>query len=419
MRCGLSFTCFTLDVMALIIYNPVSGDSTAKAFFSEQVLPLLHKHNIPIARVVETENEGHAGSVALAHFDSLKPGPFTLDIILGSGDGTLHEVVSAISLNSTASSSSPQIPVKINLVLVPCGTANALYSSFFPIIVGEDPVEYKLKGIHAFLNRSSSKQVPLSLAISTILSPPRNNEVREPQRHAVSAVVTSTALHASILHDSESLRAEIPSIDRFKVAARNNISRWYKSFVKLLPSQSAGLVEIYDPTLRTFVPHHDSDHDDPIVDLDGPFTYFLSTVNVDRLEPLFRIAPLISSSPRTGAFMDIVVIRPLRDPSIHIDSPESRVAFAEKAGTVLTGAYMDGNHINLRYDASGNVTSEGDGATVVEYFRCGGWEWEPDDEDEASHLMCTDGVIHTICPGGKSICTATAPNADAGFVMHV
>jgi len=117
--------------------------------------------------------------------------------------------------------------------------------------------------------------------------------------------------------------------------------------------------------------------------------------------------------------MDIVVIRPLRDPSVCIDSFETRAAFAAKSGAVLAGVYRDGDHVNLRYDSSGNITSEGDGATVVEYFRCGGWEWEPDDEDEAAHLICTDGLMHTIPPGGKAVCTAAAPEAEAGFTVYI
>jgi len=401
--------------MALVIYNPVAGDGTAKAFVDDHVLPLLHQHNIPIAQVLQTERDGHAGSVAHEYFDKTD-GP--LGIVLCSGDGTLREVISAISLAPPTSSKSSHNPTKVNIALVPCGTANALYYSLFPQ-QDEDPLSYKLKGINAFINKPSSKPVPLTLAITAILTPPHNNSTdRESPKNAIAAVVTSTALHATILRDSESLRAEIPSIDRFKVAALKNITKWYKSFVKLFPSQLNGLVEIYDPSLKAFVPHPASHHDDPIVDLDGPFTYFLSTVNVDRLESAFRITPLVSAFPRSGAFMDIVVIRPLRDPATHLDSPEARATFAEKLGAVLTAAYKDGDHINLRYDADGKVTLEGDGPTVVEYFRCGGWEWEPDNEDEDAHLLCSDGFIDTIPLGGRSICTAAAPDAQAGFVVY-
>lgn len=355
--------------MALVIYNPVSGNYNTQAFFNDHVLPLLKAHNIPISQVLETKHEGHAGSVAFEYFDK-SDGP--LDIIVGGGDGTLHEIISAIALSS--SSHSVQKSTKINFVLVPCGTANALYSSLFPPTKDQDPAQYALRGVETFINKSSSKAIPLTLAITSIRSPPH---VRSPAVNAIAAVVVSTSFHASIVHDSEALRTKIPSIERFKVAAQDNITRWFKSFVKLLPSHETGLVEIYDPSLDKFVPYPDSDHDDPIVDLDGPFEYFLSSVNVDRLEPAFMISPLASSSPRKGAYMDVVIIRPLRDPSISIDTPESRAAFAGKAGAVLTGAYSGGLHVKLRYDSQGAVTLEGDGPTVVEYFRCGGWEWEP------------------------------------------
>ena len=41
------------------------------------------------------------------------------------------------------------------------------------------------------------------------------------------------------------------------------------------------------------------------------------------------------------------------------------------------GKIVDGAHIALRYDESGKIVTEGMGPTVVEYLRCGRWEWEP------------------------------------------
>jgi hypothetical protein len=60
-----------------------------------------------------------------------------------------------------------------------------------------------------------------------------------------------------------------------------------------------------------------------------------------------------------------------------MDTIEARNAFAEKSNAVLTAAYQDGNHINLRYTDDGKITSEGTGPTVIEYIRCRGWEWIP------------------------------------------
>ena len=361
--------------MALVIYNPVGGDRTAKQFVEDHVLPLLKTSDVPLAKIVETEHAGHAGAVAFEFVDSTVSGP--LDIIVVSGDGTIHEILSTIALAPSYKHRPPEAPAQVNLVLVPCGTANALYSSLFLPKSDDDPVQYRLQGIHAFIKKA--KRVPLTLAITDILVPPAGKgsaTVRE--KTTVSAVVTSTALHASILHDSEALRAEIPSIERFKVAAYQNITRWYSACVKLFPSKSTGVVEIWNPFDQKFVPHAESDEDDPHVDIDGPFTYFLSTVNVDRLEPAFQITPLVTAEPRTGAFLDIVVIRPYRDASLSgLEAEEERKRFAEKSGEVLRAVYQSGNHINLRYDSTGKVVSEGEGELVVEYFRCGGWEWIP------------------------------------------
>lgn len=72
------------------------------------------------------------------------------------------------------------------------------------------------------------------------------------------------------------------------------------------------------------------------------------------------------------------MIRPFRDPSSNEwDSPETRANFVPKAMAVHSGAYKSGAHIDLRYDSKGEVVSSGEGETVVEYIRCGGWEWVP------------------------------------------
>jgi hypothetical protein len=182
------------------------------------------------------------------------------------------------------------------------------------------------------------------------------------------------------------MRKEMPGVERFKVAARINITRWYDSSARLFPAPSARVVQVYDPSLKQFVPHPESDGDDPIVDLHGPFAYFLSTVNVDRLEPAFCITPLMSKVPPTEASFDIVIIRPLRDPSIHIDTQEARVAFADNLSTVLHAAYKNGSHVDLRYGSSGEIGMDQIGETVVEYVRCGGWEWIPVRSQRAWHI---------------------------------
>lgn len=102
--------------------------------------------------------------------------------------------------------------------------------------------------------------------------------------------------------------------------------------------------------------------------------------------------------------MDVVVVRPLRDETMTGDSEANRNTFAYKAGAVLQGAYSQGSHVDMRYNAQGDTSLEGDGNPVVEYIRCGGWEWIPDASDEYAHLICCDGAIHKIESGGKAVC---------------
>lgn len=155
--------------------------------------------------------------------------------------------------------------------------------------------------------------------------------------------------------------------------------------------------------------------------LEGPFLYFLSTVNVDRLEPAFRITPLSRTLPPSSPSCDIVILRPLQSPTIVEDTVEVRASFVAKLWAVLGAAYRDGLHVEMRYNKDGEVVTEGDGPAVVEYIRCGSWEWIPvrlqtslvslyltfgiqDTGDKDAHLVCSDGAIHNISEGGRAVC---------------
>ncbi|KZT03440.1 uncharacterized protein LAESUDRAFT_729243 [Laetiporus sulphureus 93-53] len=399
----------------LAICNPVCGDASAVQFYETHVAPLLKEATVELdAPVLTTTHDGHAGQFVTQYTESVE-GPFT--VILASGDGTLHEIVQTLTNTPPKGVRASAPPARLSFVLLPCGTANALYSSLFPPQSEEDATstDYKLSSLRAFL--ASGTTVPLTLALTTLSPPPRSHN---PPRTAVSAVVASTSLHASILHDAEALRASVPGLERFKRAAAQNLARWYSASVTLFPAQATGRVELWDPAARRFAPHPQSTESDPLVDLSGPFAYFLSTANVDRLEPAFRITPHARDVPPKGPALDVVVLRPERDPSVEMDSREVREAFAEKAKAVLGGAYEDGAHTVLRYAEDGCVLTEGDGPLVVEYFRCGGWEWEPDDIDDRAHLVCADGEVFTIDKGGRATCAAVIPVDDkSGFAVFV
>ena len=342
----------------LVISNPVSGDRNGCQFVEENVLPLFRIQDLPY-ELEETRGVGAAGSLALQFLQKHEnESNVALVLVISGGDGTVHEVVNGIGIPSRA----------IQLVLCPQGTANALYSTLFPPSNdGLSTLEYRTKSLRAFLDGRSR---PLMLAETKLIT--TDGQVT---RTLLGVVVTSTALHASILDSAEHLRTSISGIERFQVAAMENRSNWYQSHVRLYPSVPGGTVQTYDPSVGAFKRLNPSRQSE--VDLHGPFAYFLSTVNVDRLEPNFETSPLFVKLPPGPGEMDLIVIRPLRDPSLELDMPESRAAFTQKLFAVLQEAYNHGNHLALRYHEDGSVTSAGNGPYVVEYFRCGGWEWVP------------------------------------------
>ena len=366
----------------IIISNPVSGDHSAVNLTTETILPLLASHDIVPDKVAVTEHVGHAGTLILSYIDGLAPSTRAdgITLVLVSGDGTLHEIVNA--LHSARDKREDSFP-SLRIVLIPGGTANALHSTFFPppsspsASSAAEPT--LLASLLSFLS-ATPRLVPLTFAYTKFFPPvsPDNDKLdrgsavvsdsNSDGNGVVSVVVTSTALHAAILYDSEALRASVPGIERFKLAAEQNATTWYRARVRLL-----GPVQRYDVTSDAFIP---VDEEEPF-ELQGPFAYFLSTVNVDRLEPLFRIAPLQRAMPPPpGALtMDVLVVRPLRDPLLEGKAgEEERERYKERIWGAITGAYQDGAHVRARYDTQ---NGKGEGPPIIEYFRVKGWEWFP------------------------------------------
>jgi hypothetical protein len=353
----------------IVVYNPACGDRNGAQLTTETILPLLNSHGLVPDKVVATEHVGHAGTILLSYITGLAPSDHAegIDLVLVSGDGTLHEIVNA--LHGARAKQDGPFP-NIRIVLVPAGTANALYATFFPPSPAPDAVPMQLSSLLTFLS-TTPRLVPLTFALTTF----------SPGIPAVvSIVVTSTSLHASILHDSEALRISVPGIERFKLAAQQNETTWYRARARLL-----GPVQRYDTAAGAFVAQEQESRE-----LHGPFAYFLSTVNVDRLEPHFRIAPLQRSlpPPHDAQTMDVLVVRPMRDPLLEgKDGQAERKKFKERIWSAIGGAYQNGVHIHARY---ANPDGQADGPPVVEYFRVGGWEWIPVSVPEPSLSTDTD-----------------------------
>lgn len=371
----------------IVVYNPVSGARTGAKLTAETIIPLLASYNVSPDKVASTEFAGHAGTLVLSYINSLATSVRAegITLVLVSGDGTLHEIVNA--LHSARAKQDGPFP-SLRIVLIPGGTANALHATYFPppspsssspsSAAAAEPM--LLASLLSFLS-ATPRLLPLTLAHTSTIPPsalqvqgsserPKDESTASvsPSSGVISIVVTSTALHAAILHDSEALRASVPGVERYKLAAVQNTKTWHRARARLL-----GPVQRYDVTADALVAVTE---EEPL-ELPGPFVYFLSTVNVDRLEPLFRIAPLQRALlPPSGAqTMDVIAVHPLRDPSLEGKSGEAeREKFSERIWSTIGEAYQDGAHIRARYEAQDGRT---EGLPVVEYFRVRGWEWIP------------------------------------------
>ncbi|KAH7108162.1 hypothetical protein BKA62DRAFT_609708 [Auriculariales sp. MPI-PUGE-AT-0066] len=318
-------------------------------------------------------------------------------LVACGGDGTVHEIVNAIL--RPVVDLAVRIP-PIALVIVPAGTANALYASLFPETA--EP-RYSAQGLDEQLVRQLQSVLSFTQSNGTGQQQHQQLSVSRTQVRAADGelwhdlfafVVTSTSFHASLLDTAEELRKDVPRLSRFGQAARANINKIYNARATLLPSP-AGPPRIYDPATQQFVATTS-------VELEGPFSYFLSTLNVDRLEPSFRVAPLHRSHPPAPGEMDLIVLRPGRNP-VH---GAARTNSALSTQVVMAKAYEDGAHVALRFDPDGVPTMDADGPYLVEYFRCGGWKWIPDASDEHAHLVCVDGTIARVPQeeGGSAVC---------------
>lgn len=267
----------------------------------------------------------------------------------------------------------------------PLGTANALYYSLFPPESPSTPCDSPLGLLYSLLAfLRGSHTLPLQVALNTLPGSPSS---------IITSVVSSAALHASILFDAEELRATIPGVDRFKVAAQKNASTWWRGTLKLLPEESIG-VRRYQPTSKTLesIPSDDAwvtiDSSSGYATIKGPFSYLVSSL-VSRFESNFVVAPLRSPlsplAPSSPPSIDIIIIRPSRDVETAKmvaagQQEEAATAFVAKVWGVMGGMYSGGTHIDVEY-ADQKLP-------IVEVFRCGGFVWEPVSSSLPNSIFC-------------------------------
>ncbi|WRT69086.1 uncharacterized protein IL334_006069 [Kwoniella shivajii] len=429
-----------------IIVNPVAGHGQGPHFVEENVIPILRHLLIPY-QIHTTSSPGDAGNIGQYLTRSFDGGA-TIRLAIVGGDGTFHELIEGVQ---------DVTGIKWEVVLLPFGTANALFSSLFPPSTPLSPssldlissmpfplsdgIQHQLSSLFSYLTKSPSINLPIT---QTTLS----TKAAICEKFS-SHVVLSTSLHAAILHDSEALRESHPGTERFKIAAAQNASKLFYANVNLSSnSQAPSDVEQWDPnsqewtrpfTISNSVSTKDDNHKEGSAEwyVKGPFSYFLSTSTVDRLEPTFMISPFTNLKSEGDQFIYVTMIRPFRDrfiPSSKIE--ERKDNLSKRAFEIVGSAYNAGSHVDLTYPASqavvegddsrnGNgLETKGEGEPVVEVFRCTSFNWNPSIEQKSegweqgnNRLVCADGALHSIPEGGSAEVELRTQEKDTGFFV--
>lgn len=437
-----------------VVVNPAAGARLAPEFVEQHVVPLLK--TIGQDHIVHTTTApSHAGQLAreilASATDSGGGKSLRVRVVLVGGDGTTHEFLAGL-LDTQGELADG---AKWDLAVLPLGTANALFYSLFPSQAEADvtlalpdrlktaaeslqdaDTRYKLSSLLSLLSGSTSAGRPLPITRTTLS---RSDGSTAATLH--SHIVLSTSLHAALLSTSEELRAEYPGLERFKIAAERNASVFFDAQLGLL-----GPVRQYDPHSATFKEPFTFDKNsleqEGGILLEGPFAYVLTTTLADRLEPAFQIMPTRSGSGGAGGddargTLDMIVLRPLRDPrvasAIKQGRPEAeaevRALWAKRAFQVIGAAYANGAHVRRTYplasDEEGVGATEdlGEGPVAVEVYRCAGFEWAPTPSEhkgdgEKNRIVCADGAIHLVPPGGKARAEVLRAPSQGGFYVY-
>ena len=335
-----------------LICNASAGQGRARSILQDLQVQLSEQSIVYTTHETQSEGDGLRIGKIIAAGD-VQPENEILVAVIG-GDGTLHEVINGIATQS----SSHQLSIK--LVIIPTGTANAVYHSLFPSTASDPENMDRFLSVKAALSSASSPAVPLSILKVT------------PSPYSETAifchVVTSTSLHAHLLETASTpkMRASFPGTERFQKAAEQHMGTVYQAELTLYPfATDNGTIQRWSVKKMQW----QTVSQQQLV-IRGGFTYFVSAL-VDRFEAKFRIAPHSSIKDRPRNAIDVILVR---------EKPgQGRQEAANELTKILSAAFDDGKHISLTAPAEGGDEHEirGDGQSMVEYYRTGGFDWEP------------------------------------------
>lgn len=330
-----------------VIISTGSGHQKAAEFYEQAVSPLVAQTYpggaTPDITLHTTQSESSILELARDVFFPAADSGKLLRIILLSGDGGIVDLVNSLS-------SQPHSPsyIRPELVLLPLGTANALFHSI-------NATTTNAWGLSA-LSSLIAKPLPTVTATfspgSKLLVDEARSTTPLPSGNVLhAAVVVSWGMHASLVADSDSAEYRKFGIERFKMAAKEALYPADGS----LPHPYAGRVKVLTSSDVEWKAVSDNKH-----------LYTLATL-VSNLEKPFTISP--HSKPLDG--------------SLHLVhfGPTS----GDEAMRIMGLAYQDGKHVEDE---------------MVRYEKVEGVRIEMEEVEEKWRRVCVDGKIVKLEEGG-------------------
>lgn len=356
----------------LVLVSTTSGGGTASSYYSNVVRPLLEILKIS-AELEETTSPSSISDCIAARS---APGTRPQTILLLSGDTGIFDAINSPTARSAEN---------ITLAVFPLGTGNAFASSVH-LSRGFSPLHSLLFGTPHQLPTFRARFAPGSRWVG------RSEPI--PEEGFIGAVVVSWGFHAALVADSESLRGEGIGIERFKIAAQQNLERIheYQGRVSILPPNGTEWRSVQRPESK-------DDDNDPATLVDDvhppemllpqtrgrrqgdPHFYALATM-CSNLEEAFRISP----SSKLGERLIRVVHFPPMD--------------GEEVMSLMSGAYNGGTHVDDER---------------VGYEVAMGVRIDMAEDDERWRRVCVDGGTVVLPEGGWVECTVMGPEESLGL----
>lgn len=369
-------------LQSLTIINSIaSGANQSSGIYCSVLQPLLKRFSVP-HEYVETTSADTIPNLAKSLVESAQT------VLVMGGDTSVVEFANALTDQQHTARQ------HVNLVCVPTGSGNAISLSIGHTSIAHSLSRLFLGQLKPFAN--FKVQFPAGARIikpETVLPDtfPPVGEGAAPLTHLHTFAVASWAFHAALVADSDSAeyRRQYPGVERFKMAAEDNLKRAqsYTLTANLAPSSTT--LTKKTTAVRLNGPLHSRQNQtqtqDPITTLAGAYSY-LNFLLVNQLEKGYLISP----STHAPSSLDLhLVAVPFRG---------SDAAAAAELGSIMMAPYRNGSHVDM--DAVEYIRVSRDTEATDEEEEVAAAVIAPQETEVMKQRWCLDGQV-VLVPASK------------------